>query len=65
MLHLGQDGQVISLNEDIPCVFECCNQLERLLEVELDSNGWFLILRRHRVDLLPTIPTPPIVLAPF
>ncbi len=41
MLDLGEHSEVIGVDEHVPAVFERCQQIQRLLEVENNIPGRF------------------------
>lgn len=42
MLDLGQNGEVVGVDENVPAVLKRSQQRQRLLKVEIDALWWLL-----------------------
>src|SRR5271163_2228362 len=51
ILDLGQNGEVVRVEENVPGVLKGSEEGQRLLEVEADSFRWLLCGWRHATDL--------------
>ena len=47
MLELGEHGEMVGFDEEVPTVFEGRQQVERLLEAVDDAHGWLPGRRLH------------------